>query len=119
MMVKYYSNLEDQQHWDGGAMNNNFSVKGAKIDERERKNFERKIVDLNKINRQLSADVEMWRRKCSVIQDKYHNANMRMAKDKFIGRPREEESGVKKNGGGWNIGGVNSLNSSNTTVMIE
>lgn len=91
-MIKYYNNLEEQQHWDsmaGVSGNLTKGNAGVKIDDRERKNFERKIVDLTKINRQLSADVEMWRRKCSVIQDKYHNANMRMAKDKFIGRPRE------------------------------
>lgn len=59
-----------------------------KIDEKERKNYEKKIIDLTKTNRQLSADVEMWRRKCSVVQEKYHNINIKMAKDKFIGRPR-------------------------------
>lgn len=42
-----------------------------------------------------------------------------MAKDKFIGRPREEEIGNKKGGGGWNIGGVNSVNSVNTAQMLE
>lgn len=44
---------------------------------------------------------------------------MKMAKDKFIGRPREEEPINKKNGGGWNIGGINSINSSNTAQMLE
>jgi hypothetical protein len=42
-----------------------------------------------------------------------------MAKDKFIGRPREEETGNKKNGTGWNIGGINSINSANTSQMLE
>lgn len=31
---------------------------------------------------------------------------MRMAKDKFIGRPREEDVVGKKNSTGWNYGGV-------------
>lgn len=44
--------------------------------------------------------------------------NAKMAKDKFIGRPREDDTGNKRSGGGWNIGGVNSINSANTTQML-
>ena len=105
-----------------GRANNNANLSlnmSQRIDERERKNFQRKIIDLTKINRQLSSDVEMWRRKCSVIQDKYHNANARMAKDKFIGRPREQDISLKKGGNGWNIGGVNSSNNLKTNQMME
>ena len=29
---------------------------------------ERKIIDLTKTNRQLSHEVELWRRKCTVVQ---------------------------------------------------
>ena len=89
------------------------------MEEKDKKNYEKKIIDLTKINRQLSADVEMWRRKCSIVQEKYHNINVKMAKDKFIGRPREQELIGKKNNTGWNIGGVNSINSANTVQMIE
>lgn len=70
--------------------------------------LEKKIIELNKTNRQLGADVEMWRRKCSVVQEKYHNMNTQMAKDKFIGLPH---SNNKKGNNGWNIGGLHSSNS--------
>ena len=50
---------------------------------------------------------------------------MRMAKDKFIGRPRDEELGIgvtvggkKSNGTGWNISGVHNGNTPNTTQML-
>ena len=41
----------------------------SKMEEKDKKNYEKKIIDLTKINRQLSADVEMWRRKCSIVQE--------------------------------------------------
>lgn len=55
-----------------------------------------------------------------MVQEKYHNANMRMAKDKFIGRPRDEELGVGQvcRKGGWNISGVHTSHT-NTTQMLE
>ena len=92
-------------------MNNSTSLSSGpnKLDERERKNYMKKIMDLNKINRQLSADVEMWRRKCLIVQEKYHNMNAKMAKDKFIGigsNGGNKNNSFAVNGksaGGWNI----------------
>ena len=37
----------------------------------------------------------MWRRKCSIVQEKYHNMNLKFAKDKFIGRPPRDDESVK------------------------
>lgn len=95
-MARNISHLEELQHLESYSIANycqNKDIKNGnfannKADEKDRKNYEKKIIDLTKTNRQLSADVEMWRRKCSIVQEKYHNINMRMAKDKFIGRPR-------------------------------
>ena len=54
-------------------------------------------MELGKSNRQLSADVEMWRRKCGVIQEKYQSMRNIFNKDKFIGRKKDDEiaSGAK------------------------
>ena len=40
----------------------------------------------------------MWRRKCSIFQEKYHNINVRVAKDKFIGLPNRSEDNVNPTG---------------------
>ena len=79
--MRYYSNMEDQE---SNAANLNIK----RLEEREKKNFERKIVELSKTNRQLSTEVEMWRRKCNVVQEKYQNMRSLLSKDKSIGRPR-------------------------------
>ncbi len=38
----------------------------------------------------------MWRRKCGVIQEKYQNMKNVFHKDKFIGRPREDDNSYPK-----------------------
>lgn len=62
MMVRYYSNIEEQEN----NVANNTNIK--RLEERDRKNYERKIVDLTKTNRQITHEVEMLRRKCNVVQ---------------------------------------------------
>lgn len=57
------------------------------MEEKDRKNYERKIVDLTKTNRQITHEVEMLRRKCNVVQEKYQNIRSLLSKDKGIGRP--------------------------------
>lgn len=61
----------------------------SKIDEREKRMYEKKIYDLKKTNSHLAKDAEMWRRKCSIVNEKYQSN--RMAKDKYIGLPPREE----------------------------
>ena len=58
--------------------------------EKERKTYERKIFELTKTNNKLGADVEMWRRKCGIVQDKYSSLRGLFDKDKYIGRPPRE-----------------------------
>ena len=58
------------------------------MDEKDKKNFQRKIVDLTKANRQITHEVEMLRRKNNVVQEKYQNIRLLLSKDKGIGRPK-------------------------------
>lgn len=52
-------------------------------------------MELTKNNSKLNADIEMWRRKCGVIQEKYQSMKSLFNKDKFIGLPnREEENNI-------------------------
>jgi predicted RNase H-like nuclease (RuvC/YqgF family) len=67
----------------------------SKPNEPEKKNLERKIIELTRNNNKLSSEVEVWRRKCNIIQDKYQSMRTLFDKDKFIGRPiREEENNI-------------------------
>lgn len=52
MMAKYYRSLEEQQSESFPR-----TQPAGRLEDRERKNYERKLLDLNKTNRQLSADV--------------------------------------------------------------
>ena len=65
----------------------NTSVKGnvIRLEEKERKSFEKKIQDLTRSNKQMMAEIETWRRKCVVIQEKYNSIRTFTGKDKFIG----------------------------------
>lgn len=58
-----------------------------RFEEKEKKNYEKKIIDLTKTNRQITHEVEMWRRKCNVVHEKYQNMRSLLSKDKGIGRP--------------------------------
>ena len=59
--------------------------------DKEKKKYEKKILELTKNNSKLNADLEMWRRKCNVIQEKYQSMKSLFNKDKFIGLPNREE----------------------------
>lgn len=67
---------------------NNFK----RLEEREKKNFEKKIIDLKKANRQISHEAELWKRKCSVVQDKYQSIRSLLSKDKNIGLTEKEKN---------------------------
>ncbi len=60
--MRYYNNIEQQE----ANTINTSNIK--RLEEKDRKNFERKIVDLTKTNRQITHEVEMLRRKCNVVQ---------------------------------------------------
>lgn len=47
-MVRYYSNIEEQE----ANVGNTIGIK--RLEEKDRKNYERKIVDLTKTNRQIT-----------------------------------------------------------------
>lgn len=51
MMMRYYNNIEEQE----ANTINTSNIK--RLEEKDRKNFERKIVDLTKTNRQITHEV--------------------------------------------------------------
>lgn len=57
----------------------------------EKKAYERKIQDLNKKIKQLGMELDHSKRKYDVVFQKYESVKKLSAKDKFIGRNREEE----------------------------
>lgn len=95
MVGRYYATLEENSLGTNQNNYNNqssFSLNGStsinhqkRGEEKEKKNFEKKIIDLTKTNRQISHEVEMWRRKCNVVQEKYQNIRSLLSKDKGIG----------------------------------
>ena len=55
------------------------------------------MIEQTKTNNKLAADLQMWRRKCGIVQEKYQSLRSLFDKDKFIGRPlRQQEKQVKK-----------------------
>ena len=85
MMVRYYNNIEEQE---ANAINNINNINLKRLEQRDRKNYERKIVDLTKTNRQITHEAEMLRRKCNVVQEKYQNIRSLLSKDRGIGRDK-------------------------------
>lgn len=65
------------------------SVGLKRLDEREKKEMERKVQDLAKNNRQLASELEKTRRKCEIVQEKYQSIKNLVSKDKNIGRQEE------------------------------
>ena len=86
MMSRYYSAIEEQES------NYNHAATMKRLEEKQKKNYEKKIIDLTKTNRQISHEAEMWRRKCNVVQEKYQNIRSLLSKDKGIGRQAGDES---------------------------
>lgn len=97
MMVRYYSNIEEQE---ANVVNSN-NIK--RLEEKDRKNYERKIVDLTKTNRQVTHEVEMLRRKCIVVQEKYQNIRSLLSKDRGIGRQNKDADEMSNNKKGKNM----------------
>jgi predicted RNase H-like nuclease (RuvC/YqgF family) len=56
-----------------------------RLEEKERRELERRIQDLSKTNRQITAELEKSRRKCEVVQEKYQSIKNLVSKDKNIG----------------------------------
>lgn len=66
-----------------------------KNESKEKKALEKKVLELTKNISRLNLDIETWRRKCIVIQEKYQSMKALFNKDKFIGRPtREDENNI-------------------------
>lgn len=66
-----------------------------RLDEREKKEMERRFQDLAKSNRQLTGELEKTRRKCEVVHEKYQSIKNLVSKDRNIGR-QEEPSFIKQ-----------------------
>lgn len=84
-MFKLYEELEEDNNEEpkSAPQNNN----EPKMNNKQRRTLQKKILELNKNNSKLNADNEMWRRKCTIIQDKYQSMKSIFNKDKFIGIP--------------------------------
>ena len=97
MMGRYYATLEENsgvsQNPNGSNISsssqNQRNEQNRRMEEKDKRNFEKKIIDLTKTNRQISHEVEMWRRKCNVVQEKYQNIRSLLSKDKGIGVGRQ------------------------------
>lgn len=75
MMNRFYNEEQEVQP----------NANAKKLDERERRELERKIQDLSKNNRQITAELEKNRRKCEIVQEKYQSIKNLVSKDKNIG----------------------------------
>ena len=65
------------------------------MNDKERKMLLKKIDELTKNNNKLIADMEITRKKCIIINDKYLSMRTLFDKDKFVGgRSREEENNI-------------------------
>lgn len=69
------------------------------------------MLELTKNISRLNLDIETWRRKCIVIQEKYQSMKALFNKDKFIGRPNREEEN--------NINHPNNPNRENKKIPIQ
>ena len=97
MMFRMYESNEIDDYNEATTENKAVSKEGreGRLCEGEKKGLERKILELTRNNTKLSSDLAVWRRKCSIIQDKYQSMRTLFDKDKFIGRPiREEENNI-------------------------
>jgi len=61
------------------------AASSKRLEEKERRELERRVQDLSRTNRQLAGELEKSRRKCEVVQEKYQSIKNLVSKDKNIG----------------------------------
>ena len=91
MLKKYYASLEDREP-------SSPSTSRRRFEEGEKRNFEMKIVDLSKTNRQLTNEAEMWRKKCGDVQEKYQSIRNLLSKEKNSSKIRDDENFKERRG---------------------
>lgn len=58
---------------------------GHKNEEQLKKKYDKKIEELNKNNKALVKELEVQRKKCETMTEKYNNLKTIFTKDRFIG----------------------------------
>ena len=94
LLLREYENQNEEDNAEVAQRGPSLNVFAGKNESKEKKALEKKVLELTKNISRLNLDIETWRRKCIVIQEKYQSMKALFNKDKFIGRPSREEENV-------------------------